>query len=63
MIGLLPDNLTTFTRKWSSGQVSGVYFLCALQGGNCAVIGVKAELGVPDPSSPNAGKLEFFVDW
>lgn len=39
-----------------------VVFTC-VQGGNCAVIGVKAELGVPDPSSPNAGKLEFFVDW
>ena len=27
------------------------------------MIGVKAELGVPDPTSPDAGRIEFFVDW
>ena len=34
-----------------------------IQEGSCAVIGVKAELGAPDPTSPDAGKIEFFVDW
>ena len=27
------------------------------------MVGVKAELGTPDPSQPNAGRIEFFVDW
>lgn len=27
------------------------------------MVGVKAELGTPDPSQPNSGRLEFFVDW
>ena len=34
-----------------------------IQEGSSAVIGVKAELGTPDPTSPDAGKIEFFVDW
>ena len=48
--------MTTFTSKV-------VFPKFISQGGNCAVIGVKAELGAPHPSSPNEGKLEFFVDW
>ena len=35
----------------------------SIQEGGCAVIGVKAELGPPDATSPEAGKIEFFVDW
>ena len=27
------------------------------------MVGVKAELGAPDPTQPNAGRIEFFVDW
>ena len=34
-----------------------------MQANSSAVIGVKAELGAPDSTSPNAGKIEFFVDW
>ena len=28
-----------------------------------AVVGVKAEIGTPDPATPNTGRIEFFVDW
>lgn len=27
------------------------------------MVGVKAELGTPDPAKPDAGRIEFFVDW
>lgn len=28
-----------------------------------AVVGVKAELGSPLPTSPDKGRVEFFIDW
>lgn len=34
-----------------------------LQENTSAVVGVKAELGAPDPTQPKAGRIEFFVDW
>ena len=34
-----------------------------VQANSCAVIGVKVELGTPARTSPDAGKIEFFVDW
>ena len=55
---MLPENMTTFTSKVVSPKL-----IFIPQGGNCAVVGVKAELGAPHPSSPSEGKLEFFVDW
>jgi exosome complex component RRP42 len=27
------------------------------------LVGVKTEIDVPFPETPNQGKLEFFVDW
>jgi exosome complex component RRP42 len=33
-----------------------------LQEHTSAVVGVKAELGTPGPTQPNAGRIEFFVD-
>lgn len=34
-----------------------------LQERTSAIIGVKAELGDPRPSTPDEGRLEFHVDW
>ena len=49
------------------GEVCVCVCVCMLslcvQKNTSAVVGVKAELGAPDPTTPNAGKIEFFVDW
>lgn len=36
---------------------------CFLQDRTSIIVGVKAELGPPDPMTPNAGRIQFFVDW
>lgn len=27
------------------------------------LVGIKTEIDVPNPKTPNKGKIEFFVDW
>jgi len=36
---------------------------CFLQDRTSIIVGVKAELGAPGPMTPNAGRIQFFVDW
>jgi len=34
-----------------------------VQGGTEIYVGIKAELGEPDPARPNEGRLHFKVEW
>ena len=34
-----------------------------LQDQTSIAVGVKAEIGVPDPVAPHRGRVDFFVDW
>ena len=34
-----------------------------LQEGTTILVAVKAEIGSPDPTYPDWGRVEFFVDW
>ena len=43
--------------------MSAALVIVLLQDRTSVIVGVKAELGAPDPMAHDRGRVQFFVDW